>query len=67
MQRMTDEEGDAVLIDDLAERRRISTELGAKYLGADRAEEFGKRNGFQGELVVRIRPTRVHGIREVAG
>ena len=26
---------------------------------AERAEEFGKRNGVPGELVVRIRPTKV--------
>ena len=39
----------------------ISTLLGAKYMGADRAEEFGRRNGVPGELVVRVRPTHVYG------
>jgi hypothetical protein len=28
-------------------------------MGADRAEEFGRRNAVQGELLVRITPTRV--------
>jgi hypothetical protein len=28
-------------------------------MGADRAEEFGRRNGVPGELVVRIKPTKV--------
>ncbi len=28
-------------------------------MGADRAEEFGKRNGVRGELVVRLRPSKV--------
>ena len=28
-------------------------------MGADRAEEFGRRNGVPGELVVRITPTKV--------
>ena len=60
-------EGDAELIDDLEMCRRISTVLGAKYMGADRAEEFGRRNGVEGELVVRVRPTRIHGFRQVAG
>jgi hypothetical protein len=46
--------------------RRISTTLGAKYMGADRAEEFGRRNGVEGELVVRIGPTRIHGFSRVA-
>jgi hypothetical protein len=27
-------------------------------MGADRAEEFGTRNGVPGELVVRLRPER---------
>jgi PPOX class probable F420-dependent enzyme len=59
-------EGEARLIDDLVECRHISTVLGAKYMGQDRAEEFGARNGVEGELVVRIRPTRIHGVRGVA-
>jgi hypothetical protein len=28
-------------------------------MGPERAEEFGKRNGVPGELVVRMRPTKV--------
>jgi PPOX class probable F420-dependent enzyme len=36
-----------------------ATRLGARYMGADRAEEFGRRNGVPGELVVRITPTKV--------
>lgn len=60
-------EGEARLIDCLPQCRAISTVLGAKYMGADRAEEFGARNGVEGELVVRIRPTRIHGNAEVAG
>jgi len=60
-------EGEARLVDDLAQCRRISTLLGAKYMGADRAEEFGKRNGVEGELVVRIRPMKVFGEADVAG
>jgi PPOX class probable F420-dependent enzyme len=60
-------EGEARLIDDLGLCRNISTLLGAKYMGADRAEEFGRRNGVPGELVVRIRPTKVFGEANVAG
>ena len=60
-------EGEARLIDDLHQCRRISTQLGAKYMGADRADEFGRRNGVEGELVVRVRPTKVFGEADVAG
>ena len=59
-------EGEAVLIDDLDLCRRISTILGGKYMGADRAEAFGRRNGVEGELVVRVRPTHIHGIANLA-
>jgi hypothetical protein len=33
--------------------------IAARYMGPDRAEEFGKRNGVPGELIVRLRPTKV--------
>jgi hypothetical protein len=28
-------------------------------MGPERAEEFGKRNGVPGELVVRVRPVKI--------
>ena len=37
----------------------IATRTGGRYMGAERAEEFGRRNGVPGELVVRIKPTKV--------
>jgi PPOX class probable F420-dependent enzyme len=36
-----------------------ATRIGGRYMGADRAEEFGRRNGVPGELLVRVRPTRI--------
>lgn len=36
-----------------------ATAIGGRYMGAERAAEFGKRNGVPGELVVRLRPTKV--------
>jgi hypothetical protein len=56
----------AELRDVLPACRAISTRLGAKYMGEDRAEEFGRRNCVEGELVVRIRPTKVFGEARVA-
>ncbi|MEQ3553078.1 PPOX class F420-dependent oxidoreductase [Pseudonocardia nematodicida] len=44
---------------DPGELLRTATALAGRYMGADRAEEFGRRNGVPGELVVRIRPTKV--------
>ncbi len=51
--------GRAQLSEDPAELLRTATLLGGRYMGADRAEEFGRRNGVPGELVVSIRPERV--------
>ena len=36
-------------------------------MGAERAEEFGARNGVPGELLVRLRITRVVAQSAVAG
>jgi PPOX class probable F420-dependent enzyme len=52
-------EGIAEISDDLDEVRRWASRLGGRYMGADRAEEYGSRNGVAGELVVRVRPERV--------
>ena len=52
-------QGVAEVIDDPAEVRRIATLNGGRYMGADRAEEFGARNGVPGELAIRLRPTKV--------
>ena len=52
-------QGTVTLSSDLDELRRTATELGARYMGEDRAAEFGARNAVPGELVVRIVPTKV--------
>jgi len=38
---------------------RFATAIGARYMGADRAAEFGRRNGVEGELLVRLTPTKI--------
>jgi PPOX class probable F420-dependent enzyme len=52
-------QGVAELSEDPGELVRTATALGGRYMGEGRAEEFGKRNGVPGELVVRLRPTKV--------
>ncbi len=52
-------QGTAELSEDPAELLRTATAIGARYMGADRAEQFGRRNAVPGELVVRLRPTKV--------
>ncbi|WP_406266534.1 PPOX class F420-dependent oxidoreductase [Nocardia sp. NBC_00881] len=52
-------QGTVTLSEDPDELLRTATEIGGRYMGADRGEEFGKRNGVPGELVVRLRPSKV--------
>ncbi len=52
-------QGVAVASEDPADVLDIATRTGARYMGAGRAEEFGRRNAVPGELVVRVRPTKV--------
>jgi PPOX class probable F420-dependent enzyme len=52
-------QGLAAVSEDLDELVTSATAIGARYMGADRAEEFGTRNGVPGELLVRIRPTKI--------
>lgn len=58
--------GRATISSDLAELRKYATMIGGRYMGADRAEEFGARNGVPGEVVVRFTPDRVIAERDVA-
>ncbi|HEY1366086.1 MAG TPA: PPOX class F420-dependent oxidoreductase [Gaiellaceae bacterium] len=59
-------DGTAELIDDPALTREWATRMGRRYMGEDRAEEYGARNGIPGELVVRVTPTRFVGHADVA-
>ncbi len=52
-----------VRADDLLD---IATRIGRRYMGAHRAEEIGRRNAVPGELVVRVRPTKVVSAFNVA-
>jgi PPOX class probable F420-dependent enzyme len=52
-------QGTAELSEDPGELLRTATAIAARYVGRDRAEEFGQRNASPGELVVRLRPTKV--------
>jgi hypothetical protein len=52
-------EGVAEISDDLTEVRRWAARLGGRYMGPERAEEYGSRNGVAGELLVRVRPDRI--------
>jgi PPOX class probable F420-dependent enzyme len=52
-------QGVATVTEDPQDVLGIATRTGARYMGADRADEFGRRNAVPGEVVVRVRPTKV--------
>lgn len=59
-------EGIAGFVEDQEALLRWATRIGGRYMGSDRAEEYGKRNGVEGELLVRVTPTRVHFEKNIA-
>ena len=59
-------EGVASISKDIGEVTRWAAVLGGRYMGEDRAEEFGRRNGVPGELLVRLRPTHIVAVADTA-
>jgi PPOX class probable F420-dependent enzyme len=59
-------DGIAELSDDLDELLVWTTRMAARYMGAERADEFGRRNAAPSEMLVRVRPKRVVAQVELA-
>lgn len=49
----------ATLSEDLDDLLHWATRIGARYMGEDKAEQFGRRNAVPGELLVRAPITKV--------
>ena len=54
-------EGVASVVDDLDALLYWATKIGGRYMGADQAEAFGKRNAVPGELLLRVELTKMMG------
>lgn len=59
-------DGPVDISEDLDEMLRWATELGGRYMGAENAEAFGRRNAVPGELLVRLRPTKIVAMADVS-
>lgn len=59
-------EATATLSGDLDDLLRWATRLGARYMGPDAAEAFGRRNAVPGELLVRAPITKVVAQAEIS-
>ena len=52
--------------EDPDELLRFATSIGGRYMGPERAAEFGARNGVPGEYVVRLHCETIIGARNVS-
>ena len=59
-------QAEAEVSEDLDEMLGWATRLGGRYMGAEAAEAFGKRNAVPGELLIRARITKVVALAEIA-
>ena len=56
-----------VISDTSTENFKWAKIIAARYMGNDKAEIYGKRNSTQGELLLKIKPIRVIGQKDIAG
>ncbi len=59
-------DGVCEISDEPAAKLEWATRIAGRYMGAGRAEEFGRRNAVPGELLVRLVPTRVFARADMA-
>jgi PPOX class probable F420-dependent enzyme len=59
-------QGTASADDTLEHLRTWAERIGGRYMGADRAAEYGARNGVPGEMLVRVHVTRISGVKDIA-
>jgi PPOX class probable F420-dependent enzyme len=43
-----------------------ATRIGGRYMGEELAEAYGRRNAVEGELLVRVAPTRIIARKDIA-
>ena len=60
-------EGRATISETEEERVFWARRIAARYMGEDLADAYGKRNSVEGELVVRVKPTKFIAKGDVAG
>lgn len=46
---------------------KFATKIAQRYMGKDNAELYGRRNSTEGEVLVRIKPTRILAEKDIAG
>jgi PPOX class probable F420-dependent enzyme len=59
-------EGSVTISHNLEDIVRFATRIGARYMGEGREQEFGARNGVEGELLVRLHMDRVIALDDIS-
>ena len=59
-------EGVVSISRDLEEMLPISIAIARRYMGDDQADEYGRRNAVQGELLLRLHRVKVTAVAELA-
>ncbi len=59
-------EATVIITEDLDDVARWAAIIGGRYMGQERAEEYGRRNGVPGELLVRATPSKIIAVRDLA-
>ena len=56
-----------IISDEPSEVYKWAKFIAARYMGYNKSEEYGRRNSAEGELLVKIKPIRVTGEKNIAG
>ena len=60
-------EGTVTITEAADQRAYWARRIAVRYMGDELADAYGKRNSVEGELVVRVRPTKIIAKSDVAG
>jgi PPOX class probable F420-dependent enzyme len=60
-------EGQASISEDLEEMLPLSIAIAQRYVPSDQAEEFGRRNAVEGELLIRLHPDKTVAVDDLMG
>ena len=59
-------EGEADLTSGHPDLLYWATRIGGRYMGSDRADEYGRRNAVEGELLVRVAPQKIVAYKNIS-
>jgi PPOX class probable F420-dependent enzyme len=59
-------EGTVTITRDLQEMLPLSIAIARRYMGEEKAEQYGRRNAVEGELLLRLHRTKVTAVAELA-